>query len=421
MTFWNVFAILKKCGIALQQLYAIMLHNKVISMANNCETGFALMHRRRDVSARAVRLKAANLAVITLASILFFVLTVLSQAAPVRIVGEAQMELVNSLTQSARVVESASLIIIVDGPQFNINIKSVGGFNTTEDWGSDGTDLFLISDRRTPFNRDGKGVTGFAYSDRFPSGQLCSPIVQAVWLGYCSGGYFQNPTNLTGLPLSPQILPMTSPEWVTNIVKYAKDSNLPEEIKGWSRRWIKFPEDKSVEYTWYPSSGFKVWEFSGSNYVTVAQRKFPRQITLTGFVPKVRSQTNSYPGEDVIPLRRVTFVADSIEIQTQPFDPLPTSPVPDLPVIDQRFTNMTGRFMLVSHLSSYKWPTRGSLGINDTLTEAQRLSLQNQSEERKPEVSRLTAVIIIVLNLGLVILIGRVVLKKSGKSSKQNK
>lgn len=360
------------------------------------------------LSAKARRRERISIVIVSMS---LAALVLRTQAVPVRIVGEAQMELFNSISRSSRVVETASLVIVIDGSKFRITSKSVGGFNTADDFGYDGKDLFLISNQRTPFNRDGKSVTGFAYSDSFPID--CSPTVQAVWLGFCSEGYFQNPSNHVGLPLSPLILPMTPPEFVTNIIKYAGDSGVPENIIGWSRPWIKLsPVEPPVEYSWY-NGGFKVWEFSGSNFVTTGGRKLPRLLTLTAFVPDANNLTNAHYGEDVIPLRKVTFIADSVAVDNQPLNPLPPSPVPNLTIIDNRFTNMTGRFLLVSHLASSAWPTRSSSGINDTLAKAREIALQNQTYEQRPRISRMSVITILGLNLGVLLLVSRTILKKN--------
>ena len=110
----------------------------------------------------------------------------------IRIVGKGQVEL---YSKPSRVVAIAKLVILTDGKTFCISSDSEDfsphkipgeryAYDAKDDYGYDGTDLFLISDRASIFNRTNNSLSGFAFSGRFPDDQA-SPIIQASWLAYC--------------------------------------------------------------------------------------------------------------------------------------------------------------------------------------------------------------------------------------------
>jgi hypothetical protein len=350
------------------------------------------------------------------AAALFLAFAFKAGAAPVRIVGEAQQELINSITHSADVNVTASLEIIVDGAKFRISSKSIGDHRSSMDeFGSDGTDVFLVSDRGSYFNRDGKGASGFAYPGRFPID--CAPIIQAVWLGYCSDGYFQDASNETGLDLSTLIIPMTPPTFITNLVTYWSNSSLPSGIEGWSRNLViphwKKPSntDPPAVYGWY-TNGITVWTFLAEDSVSVESSVFPRRLTLEGDIPKGTFVVIPRSKADTTPIRRVTFIAHSIEPYKEAFNPFPPTGVADFPIEDMRFTNVTGQFLLVSHVYSNNWPTRTSPQIASTMAAAHELAVGNEIEARKPGVMRNAAIGIIAVNLVIVLIFFGASLKK---------
>ena len=321
------------------------------------------------------------------------------RAAALRIVGVAEMALVNSITGSDKIVETASLVITVDGPRFRIRCGSVGREESTfNELGSDGVDVFLISNRRTPFNRDGNGVTGFVSPGRFPVG--CSPIIQTAWLAYCSDGFFDQPANSVGLPLSYLLLPITPEDYVTNILGEA-GGPFPTRIMGWSRRWIQANRGADpVEYTWYDTSGFKVWELVATNALYIGAFSVPSDISLVAFVPEARDRTYVHSGEDVIPLRRVMLTAEKIEEAQGLFEPLPQSRLKNVTIIDDRFKDLTGDFLLTANLSSNNWPVRDTYAYELMLEKAKEIALQNPaySESRGPE-RKLILVAAVAINL----------------------
>jgi RNA polymerase sigma factor (sigma-70 family) len=321
----------------------------------------------------------------------------------VRIVGEAQILL---YTKQPEVIGRARLVILTDGKSYRISndsedvssqkaLKKTPGerwaYDVKGDYGCDGTDLFLVSDLPSPLNRTGNGLSGFAYPGRFPCGDD-APMVQAAWLAYCSSDYFNTSIHQTGLPLALGFTAMTLPDYITNQVADWPDSTLPQTITGWSRNCVVFPRANSLqpiettELKQYPN-GYKSWKFTASDPVVVGNMKLPRQFTLESFYPK--SSDVPLSGDEVEPLRKLTFVAQSIEVGKGRFDPLPPVTVPDLQVVDWRFKDISWNFVISSHATPEGWPTRGSKGFKQAVAEAGKLASQNrafiESERKKAQ------------------------------------
>jgi len=317
----------------------------------------------------------------------------------VRIIGEAQLLL---YTKQPEVVGRARLVILTDGKSYRISNNSEDvsphktpgeryAYDMKDDYGYDGTDLFLVSDRPSLFNRTNNGLSGFAFSGRFP-GDNATPMVQAAWLAYCSSDYFNTSSNQTGLGLALGFTAMTLPDYITNQVTVWPDSTLPQAITGWSRNLEVLPRTNSlqpietIELKQYPN-GYKSWKFAASDPVAVGNMKLPRQFTLESFYPKFAD--TPLPGEETEPLRKLTFVAQSIEAGKGRFDPLPPVAVPDLPVVDWRFKDISWNYVIVSHATPEGWPTRGSKGFKQAAAEARKLASQNrafiESERKKTQ------------------------------------
>ncbi len=328
-----------------------------------------------------------------------------SPAPFVRIVGDAQVLL---YTKQPEVVGRAKLVILTDGKSYRISndseevssqkaLKKTPGerwaYDVKEEYGCDGTDLFLVSDRPSPLNRTNDGLSGFAFPGRFP-GDDASPMVQAGWLAYCSSDYFKTSSHQTGLQLAVGFTAMTLPDYITNQVTYWPDSNLPKTITGWSRNLEVLPRTNSlqpietIELKQYPS-GYESWKFTASDPVAVGNMKLPRQFTLESFYPKFSDAPLS--GDETEPLRKLTFVAQSIEVVKDRFDPFPPVTVPDLQVVDWRFKDISWNYVIVSHATPDGWPTRGSDGFKQASAEANQLASQNhafiQSEREKAQVA----------------------------------
>jgi hypothetical protein len=322
-----------------------------------------------------------------------------SEAKPIKIVGEGQVLLLNVLDGTQDVIETASLIIVVDGPLYRISSESVGGGqNIRDEFGSDGVDTFLLSDRPGPFNRDGKGWSGFAFPGRLP--RDCTSIIQAAWLGYCSESYFNGSTNLIGLKLNHELLCWSLPENVTNLVTFKPGAILPQSIKGWSRNLVKLDRNSAappIELKQY-EGGFKAWVFAASNNVTNGSMIFPRQITLEAFAPK--PPKNATTGEDTQPIRKVVFTAHSIEVETNSFDPLPPVPVAGLSIIDSRFDGTVDKYLVISKAGSNGWPTHSSKGFEQAATDANQIALDHDiGIKTKSKRSQTAAIAILGVNL----------------------
>jgi hypothetical protein len=183
--------------------------------------------------------------------------------------------------------------------------------------------------------------------DEFPPS-----VVLAAWLAYCSSDYFNVLSNQNGFELGNH--PMTLPGLVTNLPTYWPNSTLPQSITGWSRNWWVLPRTNSlepmqtVELKQYPN-GFKAWKFTASDPVMVGNIRVPRQSTLETFFPKPPNTATT--GDETMLLRRATFTADSIETVRGRLNPFPRVPVPDLQVMDWRFEDVAGPFVITSHAS----------------------------------------------------------------------
>jgi hypothetical protein len=147
---------------------------------------------------------------------------------------------------------------------------------------------------------------------------------------------------------------------------------------------------KITELKQYPN-GHKSWKFTASDLVVVGNVKLPRQFTLESFYPKSSDVTLS--GDDVEPLRKITFVAQSIEVGKGRFDPFPPVTVPDLQVVDWRFKDISWNYLIVSHATPNGWPTRSSKGFKQAAEEANKLALNNrafiESERKKAQAASL--------------------------------
>ena len=307
----------------------------------------------------------------------------------IRIVGKGQIELYNYFNK-ARVIETANMTIWTDGKSYRISVVSKGDGTLTNDaddmqaqYGSDGIDTFMLSDQTSFFHRTREGFGGFAYAGRFPNSRGAPKyiplVVQAAWLAYCSSDYFNISGNQTGLKLGNE-LSLIWPDYVTNLVVYWPNSTVPQNITGWSRNWTLLPRTNSlqpkvaIELKQYPE-GFKAWKFTVNDPIIVGNKQLPRQITLETCFPKWQATITN--GDDVIPLRKATFVADSITVGSGTFDPLPPVTVPDLQVEDSRFRDIAGNYMVVSHATPKGWPTRGSKGFKQAAAEADKLATAN--------------------------------------------
>jgi RNA polymerase sigma factor (sigma-70 family) len=302
----------------------------------------------------------------------------------IRIEGTGQIVL---NTREPRVVETARMTILTDGKSYRISFVSKGdgllknnAYDVTADYGCDGTDLFEISDWLSASHSTHEGYGGFAFPGRCPGDHEVPPsVAQAVWLAYCSRDYFNLSTNQTGFPLE-SIFSMIWPDYITNQVTYWTNSTLPQRITGWSRNWViaqrtnSLQPVKAIELPQYPG-GFKAWQFTASDPVTIGNIQVPRQITLETFFPKPPNTATT--GDETQPLRKATFIADSIEIGQGKFDPLPPVPVPDLAVMDSRFQDVAATFVITSHATPQGWPTRGSPAFQQADAFAHKLASEN--------------------------------------------
>ena len=161
---------------------------------------------------------------------------------------------------------------------------------------------------------------------------------------------------------------------------YWPGSTLPQSITGWSRNTILEPGTNSQQpqiafpLDQYPH-GFKAWTFTASDPVIGGGKPVPRRFTLETFFPKPPATATT--GDDTEPSLTETFVADSITPGKGRLDPLPPVPVPDLRLMDLRFEDVAGPFVITSHATPQGWPTRGSQGFKDAANQASKLAAQN--------------------------------------------
>jgi hypothetical protein len=289
----------------------------------------------------------------------------------------------------SRLVETARLSIQTDGKLYHISIVSKGAenlandvYDETAEYGYDGKDLFVTSDRYSPLTRTRGALGGFAYPERFPFMDEVPPApIQAAWLAYCSRDYFNTGTNQTGLKVTGDFS-MVWPDFITNLPSFWTNSTLPQSITGWSRDWIALPRTNSLQpiqaiaLKQYPN-GFKAWQFTASNVVFLANTPVPRQVTLETFFPKPPDTATS--GEETMLLRKATFSADVIDLVEGKLDPLPKVSVSDLPVLDWRFEDKAGNFIIASHASPKGWPTRGSGAFQQVAAEADKIASEHQA------------------------------------------
>jgi RNA polymerase sigma factor (sigma-70 family) len=287
----------------------------------------------------------------------------------------------------SRIIETGRMTILTDGKSYRISIVSQSGGtltndanDVTADYGCDGVDTFAVSDQLSAVHQTHEGLGGFAWSGRFPDGERrVPPLVQAAWMAYCSSDYFNLSSNQTGLRLG-NMFSILWPDFITNQVIYWTNSTLPQTITGWSRNWVTAQRTnslqpvKAIELPQYPG-GFKAWRFTASDPITIGNVLVPRQIKLETFFPKPPNTATT--GEETVPMRTVTFVADSVEIEKGKLDPLPPVSVPDLKVMDSRFQDVAASFVVTSHATSQGWPVRGSPAFQQADAFAHKLASEN--------------------------------------------
>ncbi len=314
---------------------------------------------------------------------------IIASTAPfIRIEGKMQIELYNFYGKP-RIVETGHLVILTDGKSYRMSVVSEGDGTLTNnvydmkaEYGCDGADTFILSDLISYYHRTHVGWGGFAYPGRLPNNEFIPPsAVDAAWLAYCSKDYFNAPNHQTGFRIFGDFS-MIWPDFITNQVYYWPDSTLPQTITGWSRNWIigvrtnSDQPKQAVELKQYPS-GFKAWTFTASDPVKVGKMRVPRRITLETFFPKAAETVRT--GGDTEPLRKATFIVDSVEIGNGRLYPLPPVTVPDLQIEDWRFKDSSGNFIITSHATPQGWPVRGSKGFKQAAAEASKIASENRA------------------------------------------
>jgi RNA polymerase sigma factor (sigma-70 family) len=309
-----------------------------------------------------------------------------------RITGKGTMAFPNNLN-APWVIESADMEILTDGTSYHLFIttKAEGraanlvsnGYNRKAEYGSDGTDLFEISDGST-VNETGDGLGGFAYPGRYPSPdeRAMLPFLRATWMAYCSQDYFNAASNQDRFVLG-NPGPSSPAGWITNRVTFWPASSLPQRIVGWSRNWWIPPRTDSrqplqaVVLEQYPR-GFKAWEFTATNPVIVGNRSVPRALMLETYAPMSADDADTN-GEDMHPLRLITFIADSITNVPGRLAALPKVSAQDLLVTDWRFRELTADLIITSHATPQGWPTRGSKAFQAAATMAADMARKNRA------------------------------------------
>lgn len=341
-------------------------------------------------------------------------------ATPVEIVGDADLELVNSITLSRDVVETASLRIIVDGNTYKISCELMGDKNLSEEMGSDGNDFFLVSSRISPFNMDGKGHSAFAYPGRFP--QISSPIIQCVWMAYCSSGFFQNVSNCVDLPISKIMTGIASGTLTTNIARFVGDSLLPQSINAWTGHLMETEVNGTLaDYYWY-KNGFIVYHYEGTNYTVLNNISFPQEAELDSYFPKVppkRDTSTLLEPTNSKVMRIVHFHARSIKPFSGEFSLLPNATVGQ-PIIDERFKYLTEKFYVTSFVGSNGWPCKGTVGYQDSVNKARQIAIDNGFLINKPARSRSVFYGIVLANILILVSVGTILRKTHKTKTTQN-
>jgi RNA polymerase sigma factor (sigma-70 family) len=313
-----------------------------------------------------------------------------------KIEAKGQIELFN---QPPQIVETANLEILTDGKSYRISIVSKGSgtlkndtYDMNGDFVSDGMDFFELTDQLSYYNRTHDGLSGYATIGNFPSGFSLGFVpltVQAAWLAFCSKDYFTLATNQTGLDL----WSWHSLIWrgyVTNQVTYWTNSTFPQSIIGWSRNEIIFRTNSlqpmiPFEVEQYPN-GFKALQFTASDSIETNGWQVPRQIILETYFPKSSEEIDKsktvLDGNDVEPAGEATLTVDLIEVIKGKLNPMPTV-TSDVKIEDDRFNNISGRFMITSHATPEGWPVRGSKAYKAALADAKKLAAKNPAIIRR--------------------------------------
>jgi RNA polymerase sigma factor (sigma-70 family) len=304
-------------------------------------------------------------------------------ASYLRIEGKGTIELMPG--DKPRLVETADLVLLTDGIRYRITVVSQGhtgltndAYDCTVDCGCDGRDFFAFMDRKlVPLPPAQPGaLAGIANPGRFPTeAEIPKAPIQAAWLAYCSSDFFNLPTNRTGSEFNHSISSILWPDFITNLPTFWPDSTLPKSITGWSRNWIiqgrKSSQDpmQASELKQYPD-GFKVWQFTVDDPVTLQGKQFPRKAVFETFYPQ--PSKTPLKGNETLLVNRATFTADSITVVKGRLEPMPPVKVPDLPVLDWRFKDVSWNYLIISHATPSGWPTRGSQAYQKAADEAAR-------------------------------------------------
>jgi hypothetical protein len=96
---------------------------------------------------------------------------------------------------------------------------------------------------------------------------------------------------------------------------------------------------------------------------------------LETFFPKPPGAPTN--GDDIVLLRKATFTADSIKAVPGHLHPFPAVAQPDLEVMDQRFEDIAGPFVITSRATPKAWPVRGSAAFKKAAAQAASIASQN--------------------------------------------
>jgi hypothetical protein len=322
----------------------------------------------------------------------------LAEAATIRIVGQGNIELTNEYTSTVDSFESATLIITIKDDWYNIVYDGIKGGIGRVEVGSDGVDAFMVDDRIGPWNRNGRGESVYATPGRCP--QDCSALIQAVWMAYGSTNYFNDTNHVTGLPLARSALSLTHSELVTNQVKEWNGTGMPKSIEAIAGNIVYFtgePDPYTLDQ--YPN-GYKAWEFLADDNMEVDGHQVPKHVLLTGYLPRTEN-TNIMAPDVVRVARRITFVAHSIEVTNEVFDPLPPLKTA-VKIMDTRFP-IAGKFLVISDADPTNgWPVRTdvsnpSMGYKNAEAAAKRIALDNGLVVQKKSKKSTVAIVFIFL------------------------